>query len=284
MGLARRSNLNRNYTFRVAYRTDLSAASVYCLLTARKRLMLRKQHSCGSSEPDDGLAWRAILSRSALKRENSQLRCALARADARAAQQALLLREADHRIKNHLHLVAGFARGLARQVGTADSVSIHAVAVRIEEIANLHDLLQLSPDGDLVDLGALLHRVRQSLDAVVSVEPRRIELVLDAGSIMTPAEFARPVVMSLSELVMNALRHAFPDGRRGTIRISAAEVEGSLCMVVADDGVGLPPESAGGAGFGMKLVHAMARQIGGTLVAESDRGTRFTLIAPLSGR
>jgi two-component sensor histidine kinase len=90
--------------------------------------------------------------------------------------------------------------------------------------------------------------------------------------------------MLVSELVMNAIRYAFPDAQCGTIRVSATKVAGSLRVVVADDGVGLPPGPNHGPGFGMKLAHAMASQIGGALVAENDRGARFTLVAPLSGR
>jgi two-component sensor histidine kinase len=239
------------------------------------------QAPSGAAESRSRRAW---FSPNALQREVAKLRAAVAEAASKATRQSMLMREADHRIKNSLQIVASLVRRGARGEASSAESAANAVAVRIDEIAHLHDLLQLSSDGDVVDLGALLQRVRQSIELVVAVEPRRIEVLLDAGSIKAPAAFARPVMMSVSELVMNAIRHAFPDGRCGTIRVTAAEVAGSLCVVVADDGVGLPPEPADGPGFGIKLVRAMAAQIGGTLVAENDRGARFTLVAPLSGR
>ncbi len=218
-----------------------------------------------------------------LQQEIRKLRSALADATACATRQTMLMREADHRIKNNLQIVASFARSVARREQPCAASALRAVAIHVDEIANLHDLLQLSPEANVVDLGDLLHRVRRSLDTLVTVEPRRIEIVLDAEPIMAPAAFARPVMMAVSELVMNAIRHAFPDGRRGTVHVTAAAVDGALRLVVVDDGVGLPSELADRPGFGMTLVRAMVGQIGGTLVAENAPGARFTLVAPLSG-
>ncbi len=216
-----------------------------------------------------------------LKGDNTRLRAALANAAISATRQSMLMREADHRIKNSLQIVASLVRRSAMRECPSGEDAAKAVAARVDQIANLHDLLQLSSDGDVVDLGELLNRVRGSLETIVAVEPRRIEILLDAGPIAAPVEFARSVMMAVSELIMNAIRHAFPDGRCGTIRITAAAVAGALHVVVADDGVGLPAEPADGTGFGLRLAHAMAGHIGGTLVAGNDRGARFTLVAPL---
>lgn len=218
------------------------------------------------------------------RQEIAELRAALKDARALATRQSMLMREADHRIKNNLQIVASFARSVARREQPCAASALRAVAVHVDEIANLHDLLQRSPEGNVVDLGQLLNRVQRSIETIVAMEPPRIEIVLDAETIMAPAAFARPVMMAVSELVMNAIRHAFPNGGCGTVRVTAVEVAGALHVVVADDGVGLPSNFTNGPGFGMKLVHAMVSQIGGALVVESSPGACFTLVAPLSAQ
>jgi two-component sensor histidine kinase len=92
----------------------------------------------------------------------------------------------------------------------------------------------------------------------------------------------------LNEIVSNALKHAFPDGRRGTIRISfEAKAEGpengvpgrECTLVVADDGVGMPEgfEEERFGSLGLRLIRSLTGQLGGTLAVENDGGAKFTI-------
>jgi two-component sensor histidine kinase len=84
-------------------------------------------------------------------------------------------------------------------------------------------------------------------------------------------------LLAVNELVLNALRHAFPDGRVGSVAVQLTSRNGEVRVVVADNGVGLraghPDE-----GFGMKLVEMMTRKINGALYINSGAGTRVTIV------
>jgi len=85
----------------------------------------------------------------------------------------------------------------------------------------------------------------------------------------------------VNELVTNALKHAFPDNRRGTVRVRLTqETADRLLLVVEDDGVGMG-NHAPASGMGRNLIHALAAQLGGQLECRSDAsGTSFSLLIP----
>lgn len=91
---------------------------------------------------------------------------------------------------------------------------------------------------------------------------------------------ALPCALILNELLTNAFRHAFPDGRSGEVAIRFREVEPQhLELVVEDNGVGAPPDFAAASekSLGFRIVTILTRQLGGTLEHEPGRGTRFVL-------
>ncbi|MGE0185911.1 MAG: sensor histidine kinase [Hyphomonadaceae bacterium] len=199
-----------------------------------------------------------------------------------AARYELLLREGDHRIKNSLQVVASLLGLQARrEKSAATRDALQAATTRIQAVARIHDALQLDGGEDVVDIGALIATMSKSLHAMAG-EPSSIEIIVHAEPIPAPLKLAQPMVLAVNELVLNALRHAFPDGRRGTVVITVAQSCGRLEISVADNGAGLPAGYAEGRGYGMTLVRAMIAKVGGRLDANSSAGARFTLSAPLS--
>lgn len=196
------------------------------------------------------------------------------------ATTALVLREADHRIKNSLQIVASLLHLKARRADTpAVKAALSAAAVQVRAISHIHDVLQLNGVSDAVDLGAVLTDVCKSLQAMTG-DSRTISIDGAEEEIETPVTLTQPVVLAVTELITNALRHAFGDGRDGDVHLSVERLDGKLRIVVSDNGRGLPPGYADGQGYGMKLVRAMVTQINGELHAENDDGARFTITAP----
>jgi two-component system, sensor histidine kinase PdtaS len=212
--------------------------------------------------------------------EIARLRQVLARSEAVASRYAMMVREGDHRIKNSLQIVTAL---MTLQAHREESVSareaLRAAAARIESISRIHDALQETGGEDSVDLGAVLETMCRSLHAMAG-DPRSVSIFVAAEPIQTPVALAQPIVLVVNELVVNALRHAFSDNRPGTIRVTAAQTDGELRIVVADDGDGLPSDYAEGNGYGMTLVRMMAAQIHGVLHVENRAGAHFTLAAP----
>lgn len=212
--------------------------------------------------------------------ENARLRRICERNKDLAARYEMLLREGDHRIKNSLQVVASLL-GLQgrRETSPVARDALHAAALRIRAVARIHDALQLSGSKDVVNLGALIATMCQDLHAMAG-DPRSIKIVVDAEPIEAPLAVAQPIVLAINELVINALRHAFPDNRHGAVLITLKQDRGQLIIVVADDGVGLPADRPEGLGYGMTLVRAMINKVGGVLDTQNHAGARFVLCVP----
>lgn len=212
--------------------------------------------------------------------ENARLRRLCIEAKELASRHELALREGDHRIKNSLQIVASLM-GMQerRETSVTARAALHAAAARIEAVARMHDALQLNGGANKVNLGALVETMCFSLHAMAG-DPIRAKVVVNVEAIEAPITLAQPLVLAVNELVVNALRHAFPADRGGTVHVELKCVDGELRVVVADDGAGLPADHDKASGFGMKLVRMMAAKIDAKLHIESPPGARFTLSAP----
>lgn len=220
----------------------------------------------------------------ALVAENAKLRRLCTKAEELIARHELALREGDHRIKNSLQIVASMIGMQERRETTPSArAALRAASSRIQAIARMHDALQLTGGADMVDLGAMLKTMCASLHEMAG-DPLRVKVIVNAEQVDAPIALAQPVALAVNELVVNALRHAFPEGREGTVQVDLKCVDGELRVVVADDGAGLPADHARTAGFGTKLVRAMADKIDAKLHVESTPGARFTLSAPYGAR
>jgi two-component sensor histidine kinase len=216
-----------------------------------------------------------------LRQENVRLRRRLANADVLVARYEVLSHECDHRIKNSLQIVASLMLLQARQEKSQTArEALQAAALRVHSIADIHEALLPGAGEDSVDLGALLKTMCVSIHRMAG-GPLSVSVVVSAGEIQAPVSLAQPVVLAVNELVINSLRHAFPDGRRGTVRVEAVEADGCLRITVKDVGVGLPPSYGQSQGYGTRLIRMMVQKIGGALEIDSSVGCKFTLIAPM---
>ncbi len=197
------------------------------------------------------------------------------------ANERILKLEIDHRVKNSLQLVGSL---LQMQAQRAESPEVREALLsargRVTAISSIHGALGRVSRTDTVRLaeyaGQLVAEMRGQ------ARPG-IEITLDVDEIALPTTLASPFAIMLNEFVTNSLKHAFPDGRAGTIRLEARR-DGALVHVrFRDDGVGhsdAPPSPGGG--LGTRLMQALATQIGAELDATADpSGTemRFTFDA-----
>ncbi len=227
-----------------------------------------------------GISQIRSLGRTDLRNENARLRGLLERADGVAARHAMLMREGDHRIKNSLQIISSL---MSIQAGPDETSSVamalRTTAARIRSVARIHDALQASGGEDSLDLGAALSAMCDSLHDMAG-GARGVEVHVSSESIHAPVAFSQPVVLAVNELVVNALRHAFPDNASGRICVDISRQNGEVRITVSDNGVGLPPDYSEGRGYGIKLVRMMTEQIGGVLHVTSASGAHFVITAP----
>jgi two-component sensor histidine kinase len=183
-------------------------------------------------------------------------------------RKELLFNEMSHRVSNDISSVGGM---LHMQAGTDPeaAAALYAAADRVLMFGRVHGRLSRNgaPDG-VVDsrlfLEGLLADLRASLDSL-----RPITLVVDAEAHALHLARAGDMGLVVNELVTNALKHAFPGGREGIVRVTFRRLDTLFHLSVADNGVGFPPgqqpRPTDGSGLGSRILRALATQLGGRL-------------------
>jgi PAS domain S-box-containing protein len=195
-------------------------------------------------------------------------------------EKEVLLREIHHRVKNNLQVIASLLR-----LETSTSETAHQALVdsqnRIHSMAMIHQLLYQSKDFAHVDFKQYLLQLADRLGQAYGSSDRiSITVRCTLGDQLT-VDQAIPCALILNEVVTNALTHAFPDERAGTIDIDVECDSGMVTMVIRDDGIGIPVEPERTNGMGFRIVRTLATQLGGTLSVERDNGTVITVAFPL---
>lgn len=205
--------------------------------------------------------------------------------DLRAAVDThkVLLAELNHRVKNSLQLVATM---LTLQAGAkSDSEArrdLQDATGRVMAVARAHEGLYRDSQIATIDLGRYLSDVCRDLDS--SVGHCRVDVTAPDG-IGVATDRAVPIALVVNELVMNAMKYAYPEGTDGTVFVRlACEEGGVLTISVRDQGTGLPAgfDPAASKGLGMRIIRALAGQLGATLdVQASGTGAEFIIRVPI---
>jgi two-component sensor histidine kinase/PAS domain-containing protein len=201
------------------------------------------------------------------------------------AEKTSLVREIHHRVKNNLAIMISLINMQVRQLKHPEVLAALAdTKARLFSMSLLHEMLYRSGRMDRVDvkgyLGSLCGHLEQSLGMpaqgvqILSRLPDALTLEIDQ---------AVPCGLIVSELVSNAIKHAFPGARQGEIMVElVVEEPDSITLCVADNGLGLPDglKIDQVVTVGLTLVNALTRQLGGTLDILRERGTRFVIRFP----
>lgn len=198
-----------------------------------------------------------------------------------------LLREMHHRIKNNLQTLADLlyletldAEGPARR-SLLDSIG------RVKSIAAVHQMLS-ADHIEAVEVRRLAERIGEIMGRDLARGGRAVQVEVAGPELWLPSKQATALALVLSELLHNAVEHAFPEGR-GRVAVALGQEEGEVWVQVRDDGVGLPPGFSveEHAHLGLRIVRDLvARDLRGTFTLRGDGGTvaeiRFRLPEPES--
>ena len=212
----------------------------------------------------------------------------LRRRDRQLMSKDATIREIHHRVKNNLQTVAALLRLQARRVAAPEARSALEESMRrVSSIALVHETLSESID-ETVDFDEIVDRL---LGMLADVSGVRGEISMHrTGSFGTlPAEVATALVLVLTELVQNAIEHAFPSGS-GKVEVAADRQRGALTVTIRDNGRGLPSsfETEGSDRLGLQIVRTLvSAELGGTVQLSrrsEESGTDAVVSMPLGRR
>lgn len=191
-----------------------------------------------------------------------------------------LLEEANHRIANHLSMLAAFARLKAIEIArpssselTAESVQLllENIRVQIEAVARLHRSLAANGRRASADLSEHLHEVCAPLASLLT---GGIELIEDfTPGCRAPPDQILQLTQIVSEAITNAVKHAYPSGQTGKILVRSRQPgAGALVIEIADEGRGLPAalDATSGGGLGLRLMRTLGKQLGARIEFKSE--------------
>jgi two-component sensor histidine kinase len=213
--------------------------------------------------------------------------------DLRRRDMALLskdatIREIHHRVKNNLQTVAALLRLQARRTKSPEARRPLEESVRrVNSIALVHESLSASV-AEMADFDELIDRVLPAIGDGATADVRA-KVRRDGNFGTLPAEMATPLVLVLTELVHNALAHAYEPGQAGEVVVTARRSAAALDVVIADDGNGLPEgfDLAASTGLGLQIVRTLLdSELGSELQvrARAGGGTEAVIRLSMRGR
>ncbi len=235
-------------------------------------------------------SWRWILSRGSCLSRDAQgraLRIAGTHTRLRAqsvdneglhkalAEKELLLKEVHHRIKNNMAMVQSMLSLQADMLEHSPEAkdALKAASGRVHSIMTLYAMIYEDEVGRNLPLDTFINEIVDDILANVP-DASRVRLSKRLEALPVSPKCLSGIGIVLNELITNAMKHAFSDGRQGLLELEAYAEGGTLRFSVRDNGQGLP----GGRyekGFGLLMAESLVEQLGGELRHESAGGARF---------
>ncbi len=195
------------------------------------------------------------------------------------AQKDVLLKELYHRTKNNMQVISSLLHIQSLRCQDPEVRSLFdAARGRIQSMALVHEKLLNASDLSFIDLKEYLKDLTTELLRTHSLGQDVVVIAMNAEPVPISIDQAVPLGLAVNELLSNAMKYAFTDGRRGRIEIEVArEPDGSVRIVIRDDGPGLPEgkDPRTGEGLGIKLIEQIVGgQLKGSFSLVSEGGVQ----------
>jgi len=197
-------------------------------------------------------------------------------------EKEILLKEIHHRVKNNMQVISSLLSLQSRHLTDKAAIEMFRESQqRIRSMALVHEKLYQSKDLSRIDFSKYIESLIMFLFHSYRVNSDLVRMKTEVRNVLLDINSAIPCGLIINELVMNALKHAFPGGRKGEIIVSLQPSgDDRFILSVSDDGVGFPA----GLDFhktetlGMQLVTMLVDQLDGTISLERKPGTRFEVV------
>lgn len=206
------------------------------------------------------------------------------------AEKEIMIKEIHHRVKNNLQIISSLLTLQAEYIKDESARGyFNDSQNRVKSMAIIHEKLYQTRDFTKIDVKDYVSNLTLSLFKAYNINTNLVEVDVDISNISLDVDTAIPCGLIINELVSNALKYAFSDGRKGKVTIKLLPVEeDKLQLTVSDNGLGLPNdlETKEVQSLGLTLVHILAKQLNGSVEVISKNGTTFivTFLKPFMGK
>jgi two-component sensor histidine kinase len=196
-------------------------------------------------------------------------------------EKDMLLKEVHHRVKNNLQVISGLLGLQADYVADDHHARLFGDSQnRIATLALIYEVLSDSADLTRIELAVYIRHLLAHLYASLGADAALLTVEVEADAVTLDIDRAVPCALIINELVSNAFRFAFPDNRRGHVRVALERREdGRMLLRVKDDGVGFPPgwDQTTVPSLGLRLVAILVKQLEGTMGIVRSPGVEYMI-------
>ena len=213
------------------------------------------------------------------KRKNAQLQKSQTALKKSNAEKEVLLKEVHHRVKNNLQIINSLLSIQARQSNKIGDINefLYNSQSRLQSIALIHETLYTSQSLALVDVSEYLDKLTEYILDLGGADTKNISVIKSFGVHDMDIQRVVPLGLIFSELLMNSLKHAFPN-EQGELELSFGKKEDNFELEVIDSGTGFTEDD--GISLGLELVQLLAEQLLGEIHFKNANGTRAILRFP----
>lgn len=235
--------------------------------------------------PEEGITVAFISDISQRKKASQERETLILRLESALGEKTVLLKEINHRVKNNLSVISALLGMQADEIENEQARSaLSDSQQRVLSMALVQEYLYADEHLDRVNFGKYMRQLADQIGAAWMVDPDRIRVSVEAEEVDIPVTRAIPAGLILNELLSNAFKHAFPDGRSGNIDLRFTKLD-ARCVSLScqDNGVGIPEgfDWQHAESLGLRIIQILAKQIDGTLTLDRTRGgTRFEILFP----
>ncbi|MEO8760822.1 MAG: PAS domain S-box protein [Bacteroidia bacterium] len=197
-------------------------------------------------------------------------------------EKEVLLKEVHHRVKNNLQVISSILNLQTSYVKDKETVNIlKECQNRIKTMAYIHESLYQTKDFLQINFGEYIINLVKNLFYSYDANQQKIKANFDVDTIFLNLDTSIPCGLIINELVSNAFKYAFADGREGFISVKVKKIENNkIRMQVTDNGKGMPAniDFKNTESLGLQLVNILSEQINATLTLNQTKGTTFEII------
>ncbi|MCA1990748.1 MAG: PAS domain-containing protein, partial [Coleofasciculus sp. S288] len=196
-------------------------------------------------------------------------------------EKEVLLKEIHHRVKNNLQIVKSLLQMQSRRTKAQEATLVLQDSQnRIASIALVHEKLYRSEDLANIDFEQYIPDLTTHLFDTYNVSSNTVSLKIEVDKIFLEIDTAIPCGLIINELVSNSLKYAFPNNRKGEIKVEFhVNSNGTMTLIVRDNGIGIPADFdiETTKSLGLTLVQGLVEQLEGTLQVNRSQGTEFRI-------